>query len=141
MKILILSLIILMTAATAAAQNTIDTAQSQQFDSLARTYTNKIKNIDPDKGVSFITNRLNTKYVDLKEVDIDKSDIVNRRLRINRAMNSTRIKPIDSCTSEFGPVEIYTNYVIVTQVTKFPVRVRCLGESGNYREVLSTFKQ
>lgn len=123
------------------AQNTIDPVQSLQFDTQARTYTEKIKNADPDKAVSFITNRLNTKYVDLKVVDIDRSDMANRKLRINRATNSTRLKLIDSCSSEFGPVEIYTNYIIVTQVDKFPVRVRCLGESGNYREVFATFKQ
>lgn len=119
---------------------TIDKLQAAQFDALAKTYGPKIKNSNPDKGVVFISNRINTKYLDLVEVNIDKSDMVNKNLRFNRPV-SVRKKEISECQSEFGAVTFNNDYIIVANVTKFPVRVRCFGDGSNYREAYATFKQ
>lgn len=119
---------------------TIDKAQAAQYDALTKSYQTKIKNSNPDRGVVFISNRINSKYLDLVEVDIDKSDLSNKNLRFNRPV-SVRKREITECVSEFGPVTFNSDYIVVANVTTFPVRVRCFGDGSNYREAYSTFKQ
>lgn len=138
MKILIIISALFSFSLSAAS---IDKVQAKQMSDLAKTYEVKRKSDNPDRGVAFISNRLNTKYLDLMEVDIDKSDMVNQKLRFNRPMASTKKKVIDSCFSEYGTVAIFDEYIVVSGVRKFPVRVKCTGEAGNYREVYTTFKQ
>jgi hypothetical protein len=133
-------IILLLLSSTTLGAQTIDKIQAAQFNVQAKSYKDKIRNENPDRAVVFISNRLNTKYLDLIEVDIDKSDMVNRNLRFNRPLSSKK-KEINECKSEFGQVTFNNDYIIVSQVTKFPVRVRCLGDGGNYREVFATFKQ
>ena len=117
-----------------------DKALSEQYSQLTESYASKIKSETPNKAVVFISSRINTDFLDLKEVDFDSTDLSDNLIEINRPLSSPNIRTITECKLESGSVTIEPTKLIVA-IDKFPFRLICYGDNGNYREAYSTFQE
>lgn len=116
-----------------------DKALSLSFSNMTEAYKDKIKSQSPDKVVVFISSRINVDYLDLVEVDFDSPDLTDNLIEFNRPLNSPKAKTITQCKSESGSVSIEASKITIS-TDRFPIRILCTGDNGNYREAYSTFK-
>jgi len=117
-----------------------DKALNKQFSDQTLLYKDSIKSVTPNKAVSFISSRINQNYYDLIEVDIDSSDVSDNEIRINRPLSSPKIKTITECLSEHGSATFSETEIIIS-TNRLPLKVKCVGNGGNYFEVYSTFEK
>jgi hypothetical protein len=122
------------------AQVSVDKPLAIQFTNSTKSYEIKRKSTIPDKVAVFISSKVNPKYMDLEEVNMDSPNISDGIVVFNRPI-STKKRNITSCRSERVGVVSFTNTTITVPTNAFPVRVICYGDSGNYREAYTTFKQ
>ena len=116
----------------------LDKEAAKIYSNLTESYKDKIKSTNPDKAVVFISSRIEPDYMDLKEVNIDSTDLLDGQVEIERPTSSSKIRTIISCRSEQGNVQVFSDKIIVSTL-RFPVRVLCTGDEDNYREAYSTF--
>lgn len=111
---------------------------SLNFSNMTEAYKDKIKSQSPDKVVVFISSRINVDYLDLVEVDFDSTDLTDNLIIFNRPLNSPKAKTITQCKSESGSVSIEASKITIS-TDRFPIRILCTGDNGNYREAYTTF--
>lgn len=133
----ILILFIILTSSFSFAR---DKVLSEQYSQITESYKDKIKSQTPDKVVVFISSRINTDYLDVVEVDMDSQDLSDGFVEINRPLSSPKARSINECKLETGNITIEPSKLIVA-INKFPFRVICYGDNGNYREAYTTFKE
>ena len=117
----------------------LDKEAARIYSNLTESYSEKIKSSNPNKVVVFISSRIEPDYMDLKEVNMDSADLLDGQVEIERPTNSSKIRTITTCRSEQGNVQLFPDKIIVSTL-RFPVRVLCSGDEGNYREAYSTFE-
>lgn len=117
-----------------------DKVLAEQYSAITESYQHKIKNQNPDKVVVFISSRINTDYMDVVEVDFDSTDLSDEMIEIERPLSSPKSRTVTECNLETGTVTIEPTKLIVS-IKRFPFRLICTGDNGNYREAYSTFKQ
>lgn len=140
MNVKLFIIILIFNISTSLFAQTRDKALNEQFSQQTELYKDSIKSITPNKAVSFISSRINQNYYDLVEVDIDSSDVSDNEIRINRPLSSPKIKTITECLSEHGSATFSETEIIVT-TDRLPLKVKCVGNGGNYFEVYSTFQK
>lgn len=115
-----------------------DKELAQQYSNELDSYYSSIKSTQPNSAISFISSRIDPDYMDIQPVPIDSTDLSDGKIVIERPLYSLKIKPIEYCKSEMNASVIinFTNIEVVTD--RFPVRIICYSENGNYREAYST---
>jgi hypothetical protein len=118
-----------------------DKQLAEQYSNELNSYYSSIKSSQPNSAVVFISSRIDPDYMDIQEVPIDSTDLSDGKVLIERPLYSLKIKPISYCKSEMNAsVTInFTNIEVVTD--RFPVRIICYSENGNYREAYSTMNK
>lgn len=115
----------------------VDKPLAVQMSQLTSSYAPKMKSVSPDKGVVFISSRVDPDYMDVKEVVLT----INPTQVIFERVVSPKRKNITDCSSETNQGVTVVGTQIRIATTRVPVRIICYGDSQNYREVYSTFKQ
>jgi hypothetical protein len=108
-----------------------------QYSQITSSYASKLKSVTPDKGVVFISSRVDPDYMDVKEVNLT----INPTQVIFERVVSSKRKNITECNSETNQGVSVVGSQIIISTTRLPVRIICFGDSQNYREVYSTFKE
>lgn len=111
-----------------------------EYSIITESYSESRKSNNPDAVATYISSRINPDFMDVVENDFISVNLSSSMVEISRPTNSPKMRTITSCKSEIGSVTIEGTKLIVT-TDRFPVRVLCTGENGNYREAYITFKK
>jgi hypothetical protein len=118
----------------------LDKPSAAAMNELTKTYQVKRKSTSPNKVAVFISYKTNPNYMDVAETTLDVTETSSNHVFFDRPNASSKKRQIDSCKSEWGVTVIPGNTRIQVNTIKFPSRVICYGDSGNYREAYITFK-
>jgi hypothetical protein len=135
-KILLLFLITSNTYATS-----LDLSLAKSMTTITKSYETKRKSTAPTKVAVFISYKTNPNFMDVVETTLDTTETASGHVFFDRPNSSSKKRQIDSCKSEYGVSVITGNTRIQVNTIKFPSRVICYGDSGNYREAYITFKE
>lgn len=118
-----------------------DKQRHKDMSLLLANYVLSAQSTSPNKALVYFSSRDNIDQIDYVEVLIDNADVSDGNVEITRATTVTNghitIKPLESCQADFGEVTIQPAKLIVF-TDRLPVRVRCTGNGGEYREFYQT---